>query len=294
MRHADDSLHPSAAFAYFAAVIACSMLFLHPVYVTVGFVCASACNVVCRGWKPYGRTLLFGLPFFLLIAVINPLVGGGGRTLLFEIPTGPVTWEALLYGLCSGGVLLVMLLWFAAYSAVVTPEKFLYLFSRAAPAASLLITATQRMIPLFTRRAQAVTAAQKTLLCDAAHGNARKRFQNGLRITSVLMSWSMEEGLDTADSMKARGYGAAKRTFFPLYHFRPVDAAALVCVALCLCVCLAGYYTGKPFAFYPVLVLPPFGLSGGLGIGGFALLGMLPVLRHGEETVRWRLSISKI
>lgn len=43
----------------------------------------------------------------------------------------------------------------------------------------------------------------------------------------VLLTWSLEEGLQTADSMKARGYGTGRRSSYSPYRWRPKDGAAL-------------------------------------------------------------------
>jgi energy-coupling factor transport system permease protein len=239
MRHAAEYFHPAVELVYFIAVAATAMLFLHPVYIIIGLLCAAATGLLYCGAKAVSGTLLFGLPMFALIAVLNPFVSHGGVTPLFYIGGSAFTLEALIYGACSGGVLLLVFLWFCSYNRILTPERFMYLFSRAVPAASLLVTMTQRMLELFRLRASMIAAAQKTMLCDASHGSVKARFRSGVRITSILLGWSMEDGLDTADSMKARGYGAAKRTTFSAYRFRAADAAALFVIAVCLAVCLA-------------------------------------------------------
>jgi energy-coupling factor transport system permease protein len=162
------------------------------------------------------------------------------------------------------------------------------LFSKAAPAAALLVTMTQRMVELFRRRAAMISAAQKTLLCDMSQGGARARFKSGVRISSILLSWSMEDGLDTADSMKARGYGAARRTSFSIYRFRPSDAAALVVIALCFAVSAVGYYARARFRFYPSIALPAPSLWGNISLAAFVLLASLPILAELTEALKWR------
>jgi energy-coupling factor transport system permease protein len=288
MRKAADTFHPCVGLAYFFAVIAEAMLFMNPFYIASGLLFAITAGFIYCGYKTVLKTLLLGLPVCLLIAVFNPLISQGGITPLFFIGGSAFTLEALFYGICSGGMLVLMLLWFCSFNRIVPPEKFLFLFSKISPAASMLVTMTQRMIGLFERRVRAITAAQKTLLCGMSQGSVRARFKSGIRITSILLSWSMEEGLDTADSMKARGYGAAKRSAFSLYRFRLTDAAALFVIAACFAVCLAGYYASARFRFYPMIVMPAPTTGYFVSMAAFALLGLLPVFAEITEAISWR------
>ena len=290
IRIMDEYFHPAVPFAWCAAVILCAMLTMHPVYIIAGIACAAAVNRLTGGGRPKIRILAAGLPMLALIALINMAVSPGGVTPLFRIGNTLFTAEALAYGLCAGGMLLLVVGWFSVYARVVPPEKFLYLFSRAAPAAALLVTMTQRMIPLFARRARVVAAAQKTMLCDVSHGSPAARFRSGLRISSILMSWSLEAGLDTADSMKARGYGSGRRGFFVRWCFKPVDAAVLALIAVCLLAVLTGYYTGVRFHFYPTLG-GAFRRSGIVSLAADILLMLLPFA--GRLTERRALFMQK-
>ena len=288
MHRAADYFHPSVALAYFIAVITAAMLFMQPVYIAAGLMSAAVSGVIYCGVRPTLKTLLFALPVFLLIALFNPLVSHGGVTPLFFIGGSAFTLEALLYGVCSGGMLLLVFLWFCSYNRIVTPEKFLYLFSKSSPAAAMLVTMTQRMIELFRRRAGLITAAQKTMLCDISHGSIKTRFTSGVRVTSILLGWSMEDGLDTALSMKARGYGATKRTSFSIYRFRLADAAALFTIALCLIVCVAGYCLSARFRFYPAITMPAPSIFSAASIAAYLALALLPVFAEITEALRWR------
>lgn len=269
--------HPAVWFLYFVCMLAAGMLFMHPVFVAASLLCASAVVLRCCGGGALMKTTVFGLPAFVLIALFNPLISHGGRTPLFYLCGNAFTLEALCFGVCSGAMLLTIFLWFRAYAEIVTPEKFMYLFAKAAPAGSLLVTMTQRMIPLFARRAAAVTAAQRTLLCDMSHGDLKQRFRNGVRITTVLMSWSMEDGLDTADSMKARGYGAGRRTSYARYPLRAADIAALFLIAAVTISCGVCYYVRVRYAFYPALSVPFPGRAGILSLAVYVCLALFPL-----------------
>ena len=79
------------------------------------------------------------------------------------------------------------------------------------------------------------------------------RFADHLRTVTTLMEWSMENSLETADSMHCRGWGAnRKRTTFRRNHFRTYDAFALGALALLSVGTAAAAYTlMNGFGFFP-------------------------------------------
>lgn len=64
-----------------------------------------------------------------------------------------------------------------------------------------------RFVPLFIRRLTTITAIQKTRGIQMETGKIKTRAYNGMRLVQILLVCSLEEALQTADSMEARGYG---------------------------------------------------------------------------------------
>ena len=52
--------------------------------------------------------------------------------------------------------------------------------------------------------------------------------KNLLKIFSAMISWALENAIDTADSMKARGYGLPGRTAFSIFIFDKRDLKTLL------------------------------------------------------------------
>lgn len=225
---------------------------------------------------------------FLLIALANPLFNHRGKTVLFYLRDNPVTLEAVTYGLCMAASLVAVALWFSCYSKVMTSDKFLYLFAGFAPTVALLITMTLRMIPNLKVQLKAVASAQQAIGLDARTGNLVQRLRKSMRITSILLSWAMEDGMETADSMKARGYGVKNRTTFSLFKFDARDGVILAVVLGLAGICLTGYFLGYGvMRFYPVLA--PLKISG-LALclyTAFGAYAFLPVLIEFRENLKW-------
>lgn len=141
----------------------------------------------------------------LLAAALNPAFVHQGVTILAYLPSGnPLTLESLLYGLAAGAMLGTVALWFVCVTDVITSDKVVYLFGRVIPALSLLLSMILRFVPRFVRRLRAVAQAQRHLGRDTQTGAPVRRVRSALRVFSIVVTWSLESGLITADSMRCR------------------------------------------------------------------------------------------
>ena len=235
MNDSFSALHPALTFCYFAAVLLLTMLVLHPVFLALSLLGALGYCAVLRGWRSLGRTLGWLVPFLVLMAALNALLNHAGVTMLFYLPNGnPVTREALCYGAAAAAMFAAVILWFQCCNAVMTAEKYLYVFGSALPGVSLLLSMALRFVPKFSAHIRAVRAAQASLGCGTREGSAWRRLKNGARILSVTVSWALESGITAADSMKSRGYGAGRRSYFGNYRFTRRDGVLCAVLALAL------------------------------------------------------------
>jgi len=237
------------------------------------------------------------VPYFLLFAasaLLNPLFSHNGATVLFVLNHNPITLEAFYYGLVLGGMILAVLYWFRSFQQVMTSDKLLYVFGSALPKLTLILSIALRYIPLLKKQTKHIRDAQKALGLFKDE-NVIDRLRGELRIFSVLVTWALENGIITADSMSARGYGIGRRTRFALFRFTMRDA--LFCFA---CVLLGGITIltmasgGLSCSFYPHFVLPNPDALGICAYIAYALLALFPGLLEVEENIRWKSLKSKI
>lgn len=179
-----------------------------------------------------------------LVAVLNPLFSHRGRHILFYFMDQPITLEAILYGVTMMLSLLCILLAFVSFQQIVTTEKWMYLFSRVAPRTALLTSMSIRFVPLFLRRLDQITTVQRIKGVSILEGNLKKRSKDGMLLVRVLLTWSLEEALQTADSMKARGYGVAKRSSYVIYRMDRRDWYVLLFLGAMALVCIWGWMQG--------------------------------------------------
>ena len=279
--------HPVVNFLYFVCAIGFGVVIQHPVYVLAAVIGSAGYYLLLTGGKGL-RTFLWLLPVFFLIAAVNPLFNTLGETCLFFVFGRPYTLEALYYGFAVGGIFVVMMLWFGCYNVVLTSDKFTSLFGNLIPSVSLLLVMVLRMIPNLIRKANQISGARKGVGKGLQEGNRKANIRNGMTVLSALTDWALEGSVVTADSMRARGYGAAKRTNFQIYRMTMRDWILLVLIAaLAVAVLLAGDKTAE---FIPTLQISAVGW----GVAVYCAFLLLPVALHLKEAITWRILRSRI
>lgn len=288
--------HPIVNFAYFCFVIGFSMVFMHPLCLGVSLICAFVYSVVINGQKAIKHNLLYMLPVLLLTAIMNPLFNHRGVTVLCYLPSGnPLTLESVKYGLAAAAMLVGVLCWFSCFNAVMTSDKIIYLFGRAIPSLSLIFSMTLRFVPRYAAQLNAVVRAQKCLGRDMSSGSIVKRARHGLSILSALTTWALENAIDTADSMKSRGYGIPGRTAFSIFRFDRRDAAALafICV-LGIYIIVGGICGALDFHYFPAVGGTSISAFGASIFAAHTALCAMPIIIELWEVSRWKSIESNI
>ena len=292
-----SSLHPAITFAFFACAIVFGMFIRHPAFHVVAVVCSAACYLSIRG-RAGGGVVAAMVPLFVALAVLNPLFNPMGDTVLFTYAGGRAyTWESLAFGMSTGAMFVSMLLWFFSYSAVMTSDKFSYLFGGAAPALTLVLTMALRLVPTYQRRVSQLATARscvgKGVAVEGASLLARAAAAGAL--VSALATWAFEGAVTTSDSMRSRGYGSGPRTQFPTYRFDARDRALLAVMLLLAAVVLGCVLAGAAdVAYLPAVDIPGFGPLAAVGLAAYAGFLALPLFVNAKEALAWRISLSRI
>ena len=255
-----SSCHPTINFLYFALVLLFTMCFDHPLARFVSLAGALCYDLYLNGRKAAGFTLKYMVPMLLLTAIINPAFSHEGVTILRYFPNGnPLTLESIFFGASAALMLVAVVLWFACYNTVMTSDKFVYLFGRVIPALSLVLSMTLRFVPKFRAQIHSVSEAQRCVGRDISNGTLFQRFKNGITILSILVTWTLENAIETADSMRGRGYGLPGRTAYSIYRFDERDRLALLWLAFCGVTIVAAWIAkGFYWRWYPSVKFTPF------------------------------------
>jgi len=259
-------------------------------------VCAFTYSVMLKGTKAIKTNLTYMLPMMIAMSLINPVFNHKGVTTISYLPSGnPLTLESIYYGFAAAIMIASVICWFSCYNEVMGSDKFIYLFGKIIPSLSLIISMTLRFVPRFTAQLKVVNNAQKGMGRDVSRGGIIKRAKHGLDIVSIMITWSLDNAIETADSMKSRGYGLPKRTAFSIFTFDKRDKGALYFIML------SGIYTligsmmgGMYFRYFPSIKGADFSVFGVSVFISYLLLCVCPVIIEIWEAVRWRTLRSKI
>ena len=282
--------HPIINMMYFMLVMGCAMVLTHPVCLVLSLTCALTYAIYLNGKKAVRFNVLYMLPFLVITALVNPAFTHQGVTILAYLPSGnPLTLESILYGVSAAFLLICIIAWFSCFNAVMTSDKFVYLFGRIIPALSLILSMSLRFVPRFTAQIKVISNAQRCVGRDISNGGIIKRARHGIKILSVLVTWALENAIDTADSMKSRGYGLPGRTAFSIYRFDRRDKHALLYLLFCGGVIIIGAAIGLlEFNYYPMMIGAKLSvLQIGLFAFYFALCAM-PIILNVREDLKWK------
>lgn len=267
----------------------------HPLYLLTVLAVAIAIAILQDG----GRGLVKPLPYYLLLALIifisNPLLTSRGRTILFYFRDLPVTLEAIAYGALFAMSLLAVLIGFIGYNSIVTPNRFLYLFARFAPRTVFVITVAMRFVPLLKRRIQEIIRVQKSQGYFLYKKKKWLQAKEAMETMHTLVSWSLEEALQTGMSMRSRGYGLGKRSSAIVYRMERRDWQVLGWMAATGLLTLVGAMLGcGRYSVYPKLLPPDASYFTLLHYACFAGFLLVPVVMDVREVMRWRTIRSRM
>lgn len=291
MTDAFSKCHPAVNFLFFVGAIGMTVMIQHPWFLLAGILTGGIYYLLLNGRKGW-KMILWMIPLFLLLTAINPLFNTLGATPLFYLFDRPYTLEALYYGAATAAVFIAMLLWFGCYNKVLTSDKFTSLFGSVIPSISLLLVMVFRMVPNLMRKAAQFSAARRSIGKGAGENTtAKAKLNDGMTVLGALTSWALEGSIVTGDSMRARGYGVAKRSSFMIYRMGIMDWTLLSVLPVCILLVIFAAGCGQISAeFTPELNIAPLSW----GIIPYTLYLSIPAILHGKEAAQWHISRSKI
>ncbi len=158
------------------------------------------------GWVAFLR---FGLFLWLFTVPLNALTAHYGRTVLWILPRslplvgGPITLEAVVYGFLSGLGLLAVVWVFATFNRAVDPYRLL----RALPPVFFQIGVVLSIALTFVP--QAAASLREIREAQRIRGHRWRGLRDLVPLLLPLLTTGLERAAQMAESMEARGFGAA-------------------------------------------------------------------------------------
>ncbi len=281
--------HPAVNFIFYVLVLVMTMFQMQIGFIIITFVCACMYHLYLkkRSGLKYLKIVIF---VFIASAIINPLFSHRGATLLFYLFTqNPVTLESLIYGLATAGIIAAMLLWFSTFNIIMTGDKLLAGIGKVMPHVATFLSMIFRFVPKYTKQAKAVLQANKAL--GAPTVGIKNKIKTQAQVFSITTTWALENSVDTADSMRARGYGIGKRTSYNNYRIQKRDVTVILyMVLLFVFLCLEITMGRVETYYYPIVRIKGTVVA----YTAYTMLCMTPIIINVMEEIRWRRLRSKI
>lgn len=284
-------LHPGIQIFYFVTVILVSILLPHPAVIGCSFLGAMSYSVWLKGWKKVLKFQgVYMLPMVLVVIGINGAFSHYGVTPLYYLKTGAVTLESLAYGGVLAWVLWTSIVWFSVMDQVMTMDRWVYLLGRCTPVLSLALAITLRFLPRCRDQFQKIREGRQSLgIQEEKH--LWHKMRSGAKQLSMLFTWSLESGIDMADSMRARCYGSGKRASYGRYRMERRDWLSSVVMLVLAVSFIWGFASGYGKAVYnPAIHIVEAGESGGslLTYSCWGLFCFFPVISQSIGEMQWR------
>ena len=294
MANGFERMHPFVLFLYYVAVGILAMYFNHPLFLGIGCVMLFFVNLTHDNGKALKKWLPMLSIMSAVIILVNPFMNSRGTHIFFYFRGKQVTLEATLYGVVLSMSLVLILLMFISFNLILNGNKFLFVFARFLPRTAFLTMLAIRFVPLLKRRLDEIADVQRVKGISLNTGTIRQRAKSGMVLLQILLTWSLEEAIETSDSMKARGYGLGKRSPYIPYRMSKQDIGWLVTLSILLLICLVGGLLG----YGKVIIYPQLGTLQLYPIDWLVFVGMFvimafPLLIEGREFLKWNYLQSK-
>lgn len=241
------TIHPAVYVLYYFILIIFAFLYNDPYYL-VSFLILISVLIALQGISQEFKSIIkFFIPMSILIIILNPLTSHVGTTQIYIVGNFSITMEALVYGILMSVSLLIILLVFSSYNRAVSYQEMLYLFSKRFPHISMVIIMALRFVPLLSYRLSEVNKVSKFNEKKTTDGKGESRIEKikkTANMLAVVVSWSLEESMLTAKSMKARGYGIKRRTNYLSYKIQRIDYIFFLFMGIIVMISIFGLLEG--------------------------------------------------
>ncbi len=215
---APRTLHPVAWVIWLAAILIVLTSTRNPIYLGMILLFIALVRLVQRPARAAESGVptveisvwRFGLVVVSLSALINALMVHVGDHVLFTIPTwvpllgGPVTLEAIVFGLLNGLLLTGLFAAFSVVNRVIPMRAALRLVPRAYYPVAVVTSIAVTFVGTTLREIQQIREAQ------AVRGHRMRGARSWLPVIVPLLEGGMERSLQLAEAMTARGFASTE------------------------------------------------------------------------------------
>jgi len=259
------TFHPYVWSVWLAAAALPALSTRNPLYLSLTLLAVAVVYEATGRRSPlaqnWGAFVRFSALLWLLSVPFVALLNHHGAIVLFRLPAawpmvgGPITLEALLYGLTGGLALVTLLLTFATFNIAVDQARLLRLTPGFVYQAGVVAGIAVAFVPQMVVTWAAIREAQEV------RGHRVRGVRDLLPLLLPLLVTALERAMQLAESMEARGFGGQVLAATPTERLRIQAALLAGLAALGVGTVGLGFWSNRP------------ALTGGLlAVGGAFLL----------------------
>ena len=284
------SYNPISQMVFFLSVLSITVFIMHPAILLISLIAASVFTLEHSGIRGYISSIRFSLVVSVMVVLVNPLISHQGVTIIGYLPDGnPFTLESVFFGIAAAFLMSSSIKWFFCINRIFNSEKMIYIFGKITPRLALLLSMTLHFGERAGRHLKSIRSARYPIYSCSERLSLADRVRSGIRILSSLIQWSLENSIDTADSMKSRGYGLSKRTFSNSYHIGSRDVALILIIIAGDAFIFYSFLSEKLYySFYPVIDMRPEDPAGIASLFVFIIILIIPLLIDLSEVIKWK------
>jgi energy-coupling factor transport system permease protein len=264
------ALSPLAKLAWGGGLVILSLIFNHPVYILILFLSIIPMVKLAGVGREWASALKFSLWLGLSIIVINALFSYHGDHVLlaapFRLPVigqPVITLEAIAFGAVMALKLAVIISVFTLINLIVHPDDIMaVLLKMRLPYKSVLVTSlSTRFVPCLVEDMGRISDGYRTRGVQLDAGSWLRKIKNRGKMTTALLSNSLDRAVQIAEAMEARAFGSGqKRVFYKDINISKMDAVTLGVGLLPLAAGIAVRVLGYgDYQYYPNLTSIGFG-----------------------------------
>lgn len=246
--------------AWSAAVLTVVLISTNPAYRLAAALLALDVTMMLSRPGQRLRPLLVTICAAIGTAVaVDIMLGHSGEHILVRVPSnvpvigGPITMEAVLYGLVVGLGVAACVLAVAPLSRALDAHELVDALPRILRRTATAAAAALNLVPGLVRSAGAVRDAQRMRGWQPGGPRSWSELLVPVAVTA------MEDSLQLAEAMEARGYGSGQRTHFAPMVMRRSDIVVLVTALAAVALVVSARALGVDDDWYPTPspTLPP-------------------------------------
>lgn len=276
-----DRMHPSVSFFYIVYMLIITMCTLNPYLLIVSAFASAVIIVYMGGWKMLIKNVFLDIPVIIFTVGIQPIFMNSGSTVLYYVNNNAVCLENYIYGAVLALLLTTVFRWCVVMRYMFDSEKCMYIIGRLSPSLAMMFTMILRFIPLMRQRYRIIHEGQ----IGMGRYNTKKNIsgvieeiRHRIKEISILISWSLENSIETSNSMESRGYGLKGRTSYNRYILKKSDILEITIMTIMGVFILFCIFAGKFKIFYlPVIYIGNIGVLQIMALIIYVLLCIFPM-----------------